>query len=325
MTIVVADLAVFRSDVQNDTPSNGGRMTNNVIVSATIGNLFQEAGETERTAGSDKFRKAFYKVNQNGVDPLANGRVFVRQFTPGEDEMYIFLGDQRNTQNDLTGSENLYGAGALNAGISGGATSLDVAVHLGTDILFRDTETIRMEEGATVEFATISGVPTVLSNVVTITLAAGTANAFTTAAVVSSVLEVGTVQPTFANFITTTAGSGAYDEVTFPLTFINNAVVEESWTLTFTDATNFNIVGDTLSLVGTGSIGSGASPTNPDFGNPYFTLVSGGFSGTFAAADTITFDTSPAAIPVWHERPIPAGTSSNASNDAIVRFGGESG
>ena len=104
-------------------------MTAVQIISATTGNLFQEAGETERTAGSNKFRKAFYKVNQNGSDSLANGRVFVRQPSPGEDELYIFLGTQRNTQNDLTGSEDLFGAGVLDSGVSGGATQFDVAVH----------------------------------------------------------------------------------------------------------------------------------------------------------------------------------------------------
>lgn len=202
---------------------------------------------------------------------------------------------------------------------------IDVAVHLGTDIIFRDTETIRIEEGGAIEFHTINGIPSVASDVVTITIAGTLANSYTTAAKISSVLEVGTVLPTFDNFVDTSVGTGAYDDIGFPLTFNNQGVVEESWTLTFTDATNFNIVGDTLGSQGTGSIGAGAAPTNPDFGVPYFTLSASGFSGVWALNDTITFDTHPAAIPVWHERPIPAGAASNASNDAIVRFGGESG
>jgi hypothetical protein len=100
--------------------------------------------------------------------------------------------------------------------------------------------------------------------------------------------------------------------------------VEQSWTLTFTSATAFNITGDTLGSVGSGNVGSTTSPNNGQFSKPYFTLPPAVFSGTFASGDTVTFTTSPAAVPIWFRRNVPANTPSLSGNRFVVGCDGES-
>ena len=331
MAIVRADLKTFRSETFNDTSSNGGRMSAVELSSGVVGNVFPDATEAERTAGSQKFRKLFFKNSETTGLTLFNSRLFLELFTPAEDRVYFFQGTQTDIQSDLTGSENRYGSGQLNADVSAGATSIDVAVEDGATTIFRNGEKIRISDcadidatGCTTEIATINGTPTVLADVVTIPLASGLNNSFVAANTrVASILEFGDLEPTTTAF-TVTSGAGTYDDTTYPVQGDNQGTIEQNWTLTFTSATNFDITGDTVGNQGTGNISSNTAPTNSDFGTPYWTLLSAGFGGTFTSGDTITFTTSPASIPTWVERVIPAGAASFSGNEAIIVFDGES-
>jgi hypothetical protein len=104
----------------------------------------------------------------------------------------------------------------------------------------------------------------------------------------------------------------------------NIGTVRQNWTLTFTNATSFNIVGDTLGNIGSGTVGSGADPYNPLLSSPYFTLSPNGFSGALASGNTITFSTSPSAKAVWFKRIVPANTASYTGNSFTVTIEGES-
>ena len=337
MAIVRADLKNFRSAVFNDTPSNGGRMSRNPpveIPSGVVGNLFPDAGEAERTAGSQKFRKTFYANHETTGLTLFNSRLFEELQTPGDDAFYFFLGTQIDTQNDLTGSEPRFGAGLLDVDASAGATSIDVLMESILPNVFRNGELLRLSDQAdidsagTEEFVRIhpSTAITNLGTVYTVPLETPLLNSFLAAAPtkVASVLESGDLLPNFTNFVVTSAGSGTYDEIGNPLGLDNEGTIFQNWTLTFSDASNYSVVGDVVGSVGSGNISTDFSPTNPDFGVPYFTLLSAGFGGTFQASDTITWTTNPAAIPIWHERIIPAGAASFAGNKSIVVFDGES-
>lgn len=60
MAVVRAELKVYKSAVFNDQPTNGGRMSATESPTDVVGNLFLDAPEAERTAGSTKYRKIFY-------------------------------------------------------------------------------------------------------------------------------------------------------------------------------------------------------------------------------------------------------------------------
>jgi hypothetical protein len=84
-------------------------------------------------------------------------------------------------------------------------------------------------------------------------------------------------------------------------------------------------VGDVLGSVGSGNVGSDFSPVNPDYTKPYFVLPAAAWGGTQATGNTLTFITSPAALPYWEKRIIPVNANSIAINKCVMALLGESG
>lgn len=333
MAISRPELQTFRPQVFDDSPANGGRITAVEIIPGTNQNLFPDAGVTERAAGSTKYRKVFYKNNAVSDDPLQNTKIYIEFPTPGDDMVYMFVGTNQDTQADLTGSEDRFGAGTLNADVLGGATSIDVLVEDGSIDIFRNSEFIRISDkpdldgvgnSEIVQIHPVTAI-TELAGVVTVPLATGLVNPYlaATPTYVSSLVQAGTLEPTFDNFLVTSGLSGTYDEIANPLPLSNRGTIEQEWTLTFTNGTDYNAVGDTVGALGPGSTGGDFSPNNPDWGVPYFTLLSAGFGGTYQAGDTIVFQTHPAAAAIWHERIIPPGAAALGGNNVFAVMDGE--
>ncbi|MBF0141806.1 MAG: hypothetical protein HQL74_16220 [Magnetococcales bacterium] len=95
--------------------------------------------------------------------------------------------------------------------------------------------------------------------------------------------------------------------------------MEQTWSITFTNATAFTCFGDTVGSVGGGTITADFSPANAAYSKPFFTLSSSSWGGSWAAGDVLTFRTHPAAVPIWEVRVIPA-NSGSLSGD-FVDFG----
>jgi hypothetical protein len=331
MTILAAEVKFYHPEERSDVSTNGGRMTATESVSNTSGNLFPDVPQAERIAGSEKFRKLFLKIASAGDETLYNTLLFANQTTPGDDLVTMFLATSgaTDTQDDITGTEDHFGTGKLNASATAGATSITVLVEDDSiDRIFREDDVIRitdkqtLEDSGNEEFFTVDSLSYV-GNVATIGLSDPLANNYSnTDTYVGSGLSLGDIVGEYDTFVVT-SGAGDYNDVTNPIVVNSIGGVEQDWTLTFTSATNFNIVGDTLGSVGSGTVGAGASPSNPDFSEPYFTLASGGFSGTFATSDTITFTTHAAARGVWFKRTVPAGADAIASNTLELIVNGE--
>lgn len=327
MSISASDLKMFKSATVSDTGSNGGRMSANEVVSGAIANLFPPVEDDERVAGSTKYRKFFEKIHEDGSNTLYSAQVFMERMTAGEDVFSIFPATQTNTQSGITGSERRYAVGNLDVNVDAEATEIDVEVEDGNTGTFVDGDTIRITDKATIdgegntEFAVIDGTPSVAGNIVTLTLADGLSNGYLASVTrVMAVYAHGNTVATLSNFVDTTAGNGEYDDT--DITLNNRGTIEQTWTITFTNATNFGIVGDTVGSVGTGTTGGGAAPNNPSWTKPYFTLAAAGFSGTWASGDTIVFQTHPAAVPMWAKRVVPADSATQGSNSATVRMRG---
>lgn len=331
MSIVAAELIWRKPAEVSDAATNGGRMTATAIPSAVKNNIWPDVPQSERTAGSTKYRKIFIHVANDDDLTLIAPRVFLLQPTPGDDRVSFIPGTQTSQQSAITGSEQRYGAGSLNANVAAGATSIAVLVENAADAIFADGMKIRITDKQTIsgagneEYATISGAPSYVGNVCTLTLAAALANGYSasTPSYVSSVYEPGDVKCTVDNWVET-SGSGTYDEATYPVLPDNIGTIEQTWTVTFTSATAFNVSGNTVGAVGSGNTSSNFIPVNAAFGKPYFTLRSAGFGGAWAAGNTIVFQTHPAALPLVYRRDIPAGASSLSGNKMILGIDGES-
>ncbi len=337
MAIQSSEIKFYKPLLVNDTATNGGKISASEIVSAVKNNLFPDTSQAERTNGVTHYRKAFFKVASADNLALNNARIFMERSTDGGDRVVMFPATQTNTQADITGSERNYGVGSLENTANVGATWLTVIVESGSDAIFHNGDLIRISNQANVNdntgkeewirLASSNGV-TWNGDQATLTFVSGQALANTYNAAntkVASVIEAGNVEATVSGWSEITVG-GTYDETLHPV--MPNAIgtIREMWTLTFTSATNYNVVGAVIGSVGTGSIGGGDfAPDNPDFtGHPYFTFKDVGWGGTWTAGDSITFTTTPAAYPVWFKHIVPAGTDSTSSNDILFAMSGES-
>lgn len=332
MPIQTTDLKLRRSTVVNDTGANGGRMAATEIVDGVKNNIFPDAPLDEQAAGSLKYRKVFVHAANDDDITYADAAVFIETFTPGDDDVTLFAGTFENTQSGIA-TPRLYGGGKLNADVALGASSITVLVEDAADAIFQAGDRIRISDKATIgagtgneEYHSIAaGGVSWAGNVATITLDGTTlaAGYLASNTRVASLYEHGDVAATVGNWVETSA-SGTYDESGNPVEVDHIGGVSQEWTLTFTGATTFSVVGDVVGSVGSGSTGSDFSPNNPDHSKPYFTLRSAGWGGTWANGETITFRTDPAAIPIWLRRQIPPGSTGLTSNQFVVAATGQS-
>ena len=72
MTILDSELDFYKAETNDDTTSNGGRMSAIEIISGVLQNVWPHAFKAERDAGSTKFRKLFCKVSNDDDDTLYN-------------------------------------------------------------------------------------------------------------------------------------------------------------------------------------------------------------------------------------------------------------
>lgn len=316
----------------SDAGSNGGRMTAVASPTNVKNNIWPDVPQAERSAGSTKYRKMFIHVANDDDLALIQARVFVETGTPGDDVVTIFPGTFTDTQANITGTERLYGCGKLNANVSAGATTITLLTEDAARNYIRANDKIRISDKTDVDALTgneqivtvAPGGVSYVGNVATINITSPLSYAFSaTNTRVASMYEAGDVVGTVANFVKTSV-SGTYDTAGNPVRVDSIAGIEQNWTITFTSATAFNCVGDTVGSVGSGNIASSFQPTNASFAKPYFVIPAAAWGGTWQAGNTVTFTTHPAAIPIWYRRDIPAGAASLSGNRVNVGVDGES-
>ena len=332
MTILSSELKAFYPATISDASANGGRISFNAITSGALQNVFPHVFRAERLAGSTKHRKLFFRVANDADETLYTPSIRLHAPTIGGDHVSFRVGTQRDTQGDLTGSERKYGVATLKTTVASGSSSLVVTVEdAALTGIFQSGDKIRITSKATPtsstgneEELTITGTPSVSGLDVTITTTATLTNGYTGgAAYVQSVYyPVSDLTSSVSNWVET--GAGTYDEATYPVVCDHIGTAEQTWTLTFTDATNFTIVGDAIGSVGSGTTAADFAPVNSAVAKPYFTLAAGGWGGTWAAGNTIVFQTHPPAIAIWETRVVPAAAASMAGNGITAVFEGES-
>jgi hypothetical protein len=339
MTVLAAELKVYKSTVITNDGTNGARMSSTEVVSGVANNVFPNVFTADRVAGLTTHRKTFCKVGNDADETLYYPQIWLDILTAGDDWVIFFVGTQRDVQSGIAGTEDKYGCADLYANVSAGAATFDVDVEnaalvSGNDLIFRVGDKFRITNKATIdagtgteEIHTLTGVTPVSGTRITLAFSATTlANSYTTAegTRVMGVYEPSDIECSFDNFVDTTAGDGTYDDTTYPVLLDNIGTVEETWTITFTNATDFGCVGDTVGAVSGGSTAGNFAPSNAAFSKPYFTLDNGGFAGTWASGDTIVFQSHPAAVPIWQKRVVPAACGSLSGNKTTLVMGGES-
>lgn len=329
MSIQSSEIIWRRSAVVGDGGTNGGRMTATPIVTGVKNNIFPDVPQSERAAGSTKYRKVFIHIANDADLALVAPKIYVESRTPGDDSVTLIPGTQRNVQSGITGSEQKYGAGVLNATVSSGVGSIVVAVEDAADNLFPNGMVIRISDRASInaagneEFVVVSS-NSYSGNLCTIGFSPNLGNGYTnTVTKVASVYEPGDIATSTTGWVLTSA-AGTYNTGTYPIVGDSIGTIDQDWTVTFTSPTAFTIAGDTVGAVGSYNTSGDSSPVNADYSKPYFTLKALGFGGTWVSGNTITFTTHPAAVPVWYKRVVPVAANSISGNSVIVGIDGES-
>ena len=340
MSILASEIKLYRSTTVNDTTANGGVMSVTEVASGVKNNVWPDVPQAERTAGSVKYRKTFIKIANDDDLALVAPRIFIETHTPGDDTIVIMAGTQTDTQAEADDYTRFFGAGDLDTDVTAAASTVDVNVEDGNasggDNIFQNGDLIRISDKTSVdagtgnvEFLRLDATTGVSwnGNKATLTFESGAtlANAYVAANTrVASVIEPSDIQGSLTGW-GESSSSGTYDETTYPPVLDNIGSIEQTWTCTFTSATAYSCVGNTVGSVGNGSIGGGDfAPNNADFSKPYFTLADTGWGGTWASADTVSFTTHPAATAIWQKRTVPAGASSLSGDKVIIAISGES-
>lgn len=342
MAIQASEIKWYKSTLINDTSGNGGTMSADEIVDGVKNNVWPDVPQAERISGSVKYRKTFIKVANDDDLTLIMPRIFIETRTPGDDSVVLMAGTQTDTQLQASAYSRFYGAADLDVDANANDTTLIVNVENGNGQgeheIFQDGDLLRISDktsvdavNGSIEFLRLASSNAVAwnGNQATLTLEAGAAlaNAYLlTNTKVASVIEASDIEASFTAWSESSV-AGTYDEVTAPLEADHIGTIEQNWTITFNSASQYSCSGDTMGVVGSGSIGGGSfSPNNPDFNKPYFTLLDGSppWGGTWAVADTIVFSSHPAASAIWEKRIVPAGADSFSGNKVVVAITGES-
>lgn len=105
-----------------------------------------------------------------------------------------------------------------------------------------------------------------------------------------------------------TPAPATFNDTDFPLVVTNADAITERWALVFTNSTSFNIVGETVGVIGTGTTTADCAPINPRTGLPYFTVPREGWGIGWATNNAVRFNTIGGLAPLWIVRTTIAGT-----------------
>lgn len=136
-------------------------------------------------------------------------------------------------------------------------------------------------------------------------------------AYVSSLFDQASWNGSFLDAIQGAAATATYNDVLAPIVVTNAGAITERWAIQFTNATSFNVIGEHVGVIATGSTGSDIAPINPATGKPYFTLAAIGWGSGWATGNVLRFNTTGALFPVWVVRTIQQGPET-VTNDAFT-------
>jgi len=114
-----------------------------------------------------------------------------------------------------------------------------------------------------------------------------------------------------------------FNEALYPIVVTNAGAIKERWALIFTSAIAFNIVGESVGIIGTGSTSVTCAPPNPATGVPYFSIPPLGWGIGWAVGNVLRFNTDACGAPFWPVRTVLQGPASLDSDKFTIAFRGD--
>ena len=114
-----------------------------------------------------------------------------------------------------------------------------------------------------------------------------------------------------------------YNDIDNPIEIANRGAITERWAIVFTSSTAYNIVGEQLGIIGTGSTSVDLAPNNPNTGFPYFVMRAAGWGGGWAAGNVVRFNTDGCLAPVWLARSVKSGQATVDDDQFVLQIRGD--
>lgn len=141
-----------------------------------------------------------------------------------------------------------------------------------------------------------------IGSTVSAALVAGDRSAYT-----EKLFDQSTWNGTWSDTIVGSAATGTYNQVLSPIEVTNIGASTERWVFRFTNASSFEVIGEHVGVIATGSINTDCAPVNPATGQPYFTVRALGWGTGWAVGNILRFNTIGALFPVWVVRTVQQG------------------
>lgn len=131
---------------------------------------------------------------------------------------------------------------------------------------------------------------------------------------VSGLYDQGTWTGVWSDSTIGSAATGSFNDVAYPLAVTNAGTITERWALIFTNNSSFNIVGEHVGVIGTGTVFDVQAPLNPATGAPYFTIPVGGWGTGWSAGNVVRINTVGPKAPVWVVRTVQQGPNTGTDH-----------
>lgn len=118
----------------------------------------------------------------------------------------------------------------------------------------------------------------------------------------------------WSNTSTGAQATGEFNTIDFPIEVLNDGAVTERWRISFTDTSNFQVIGESLGVIATGSKTVDLAPANPLTGKAYFVIRAAGWGSGWAAGNQLRFNTIGATAPIWIARTVLPGATLNGDS-----------
>lgn len=128
---------------------------------------------------------------------------------------------------------------------------------------------------------------------------------------------------TWLDVVSGAAATGTYNDILAPIEVTNKGCLTERWALVFTNTQSFNVIGEHVGVIGTGSINTDTAPINPATGTPYFTIAATGWGIGWAVGNVLRFNTIGAMAPIWVVRTVQQGPNTGVEHSFTLLSRGD--
>ena len=295
----------------NQTDSAGGIMNDAIgLTDAVIGGVIADIDDAERVAGSTRRYKGFFHIANIENRPYKDAKVFVGDVIDNIPES-VLKGTQTDTwATAKTGQK--YGVGNLKTAVTAGASTVIVTTQgrslnqfVNGCLIVVNSQLNPLDGTGKKDFLRVSNVAW-NGDEATLTLAtplqydfptSRTVNSQTVKTRVASVAEYGDVKA--LGVVSDKVSAGTTNDSALIVSHVG--AIQHTLTFSFTSANTFLVTSSLGISLPAGQRNSTYAPQNPNTLQPYLSVPSTFWTGTWASGDSVKITTSPCAIPFFLE------------------------